>query len=138
MVIAVDFDGTLCEHRFPRIGEIQDVHKKVIEYIRNQHKNGNTIVLWTCREDVPQGKYLSEAIEWCKEKEIPIDYVNEYPMPSLNGFAARKVCADMYIDDKAVNIDAFKNTNMDEARNGRTKVNGHGKASHKKMEKFRL
>lgn len=108
MVIAVDFDGTLCEHKFPNIGEIKDVHKKVIDFIRNAKSKGAEIILWTCREDLPERKYLTEAVEWCKENNIPIDYVNEYPMPQFNGFAARKVCADMYIDDKAVNVEQFE------------------------------
>lgn len=104
MVIAVDFDGTLCEHRFPEIGKIGSKQKNVIEYIRSSKRNGATIILWTCREDLPERKYLTEAVVWCKENKIPIDFVNEYPMPSFNGFAARKVCADIYIDDKAVNV----------------------------------
>jgi hypothetical protein len=107
MVIAVDFDGTLCEHAFPGIGEIKEIHKKVIEYIRFQHKQGNTIILWTCREDIEEGNFLTEAVEWCKKNDIPIDYINEYPMHGLKGFASRKVCADVYIDDKALNVDSF-------------------------------
>lgn len=106
MVIAVDFDGTLCEHRFPEIGEIKEEHQKIINYIRIMHSNNAEIVLWTCREDLPERAYLAEAIEWCKKQLIPINYVNEYPFG--NGFAKRKVCADIYIDDKAVNLDYFK------------------------------
>lgn len=109
MVIAVDFDGTLCEHRFPDIGETKPVHRKVIEYIKFAKKKGATIILWTCREDLPDRKYLSEAVEWCKQNYIPIDFVNEYPMPDFPVFATRKVCADIYIDDKAVNINTFEN-----------------------------
>ncbi len=108
MVIAVDFDGTLCEHRFPDIGGITPVHRRVIEYIQFAKQRGDTIILWTCREDLLDRKYLSEAVEWCERHEIPIDFINEYPMPGLPGFAARKVCADMYIDDKAVNIHDFE------------------------------
>jgi hydroxymethylpyrimidine pyrophosphatase-like HAD family hydrolase len=104
MVIAVDFDGTLCEHKFPEIGQIKEIHQKVINFIRTSKSKGAEIILWTCREDLKERKYLTEAVNWCKENNIPIDFVNEYPMPQFNGFASRKVCADMYIDDKAVNI----------------------------------
>jgi molybdenum cofactor biosynthesis enzyme MoaA len=108
MVIAVDFDGTLCEHKFPNIGEIKEIHQKVIEHIREAKQHGAEIILWTCREDLAERKYLTEAVEWCKENNIPIDYVNEYHMRGFAGFATRKVCADIYIDDKAVNINDFK------------------------------
>jgi len=109
MVIAVDFDGTLCEHRFPDIGAIKNVHREVIKYLQKQKELGSTIILWTCREDLPVRKFLTEAVEFCKENNIPIDYVNEYPMQmhGYEGFASRKVCADLYIDDKAVNTDWF-------------------------------
>jgi hypothetical protein len=107
MVIAVDFDGTLCEHDFPEIGEIGAVHQKVIEHLRFAKSQGDTIILWTCREDLPERNYLSEAVAWCEENGIPIDYVNEYPMPGFKGFATRKVCADVYIDDKALNLSEF-------------------------------
>ncbi len=105
MVIAIDFDGTLCEHKFPEIGEIKEQHQKVIDFIRNEKSKENTItILWTCREDLKERMYLSEAVEWCKNNDIPIDFVNEYPLPQFKGFASRKVCADLYIDDKAINM----------------------------------
>lgn len=107
LVIAVDFDGTLCEHKFPEIGEIKLVHRKVINYIKERHELGDIIILWTCREDLKERAYLTEAVEWCKKNNIPIDHVNEYKDPRFNGFAARKVCADLYIDDKAINSSNF-------------------------------
>lgn len=107
MVIAVDFDGCLCSCAFPEIGEQLELHKNVADYIRSQKKDGATIILWTCREDLAERKYLSEALQWCEEHDIPIDYANEYPTPGFGGRIGRKVCADIYIDDKAVNVDCF-------------------------------
>jgi len=109
-VIAVDFDGTLCTHRFPEIGSIGKIHNNVHNYIKAEKENGSIIILWTCREDSSERKYLTEAVEWCKQHDIPIDYVNEYPMPGspCPKFATRKVYADIYIDDKAMNISQFK------------------------------
>lgn len=104
MVVAVDFDGTLCEHRFPEIGEIKPQHRNVIDYVRKLKSEGAMIILWTCREDIFERNYLTEAVEWCTHNNIPIDFVNEYPNPDFGGFAARKVCADLYIDDKALNV----------------------------------
>ena len=109
-VIAVDFDGTLCEHMFPEIGEILEENQAVIDKIREYKKNGAMILLWTCREDKVERKYLSEAVAWCKEKNIPIDFANEYPNPGFSGFGigemvpCRKIHADRYIDDRNMSI----------------------------------
>ena len=98
--IAVDFDGTLCEHIFPDIGLPKN---NVIDYIRRQAAEGTKIILHTCRENDENGgrKYLSEAVEWCHIRQIPIHAVNENPWVTFGG---RKMYADIYIDDRAVNV----------------------------------
>jgi hypothetical protein len=103
-VLAVDFDGSLCVHAFPNIGIVTPRHELVHRLVRHLHKLGWVIVLWTCREDVQEGAYLSQALAWCKAMNIPIDYANEYPHPDFGGFASRKVYADIYLDDKATNF----------------------------------
>lgn len=105
MIIAVDFDGTLCTHAFPEIGEITDFHKQVINFVRKSHKNGDTIILWTCRENIPSRQYLTEALDWCKQNNIPIDAANTSidDATPYDGLIPRKIYADMYIDDKAFN-----------------------------------
>ena len=45
-IIAVDFDGTLCENKYPQIGQ---ANEKLIKYLRDCQANGDKIVLWTCR-----------------------------------------------------------------------------------------
>ena len=108
MIIAVDFDGTLCEHKFPEIGEIKEVNKRVIDYIRYRKETHNdTIILWTCRCNTPKRKYLDEAVEWCKQQNIPIDYINENAKTTVDEFEveSRKIFAHKYIDDRAINID---------------------------------
>lgn len=60
-IIAVDFDGTLCENNWPGIGA---PNEELIEYLRNRKKDGDKLILWTCRvEDM-----LQKAVEWCKER----------------------------------------------------------------------
>lgn len=101
MIIAVDFDGTLCKHVFPEIGERNE---EVISYIKERKSEGDTIILWTCREDLPPRAYLTEAVQWCDANDIPIDYVNENaPGTTPGGFARRKINARLYIDDKSWN-----------------------------------
>ena len=99
MIIAVDFDGTLCQEAYPEIGEpIQET----IDLVRHLHSLGDTIILYTCRTD----KYLTEAVEWCKQHKIPIDYVNENVPEKAKRYGAdcRKISADIYIEDRSINF----------------------------------
>ena len=45
-IIAVDFDGTLCYGNWPELGE---PNRPLIEYLINQKRSGNKLILWTCR-----------------------------------------------------------------------------------------
>ena len=96
MVIAVDFDGTIVEHRYPSIGrEIPfgiDTLKK-LSYER--HK----LILWSVRE----GKLLDEAVAFCRERGLEFYAVNrDYPEEekNLNNHFSRKLKADVFIDDR--------------------------------------
>ena len=61
MTIAIDFDGTIVEHRYPEIGrEIPFA----IETLKRLIKDGHKLILWTVRE----GKLLQEAVDWCSAK----------------------------------------------------------------------
>jgi hypothetical protein len=101
MNIAVDFDGTLCEHRFPEIGE---ENSWIIKHLIELREAGHKLILWTCRSDLGNRAYLSEAIEWCRERGLEFDAHNEN-LPSVlavNGnWDSRKIFADIYIDDRA-------------------------------------
>ena len=100
--IAVDFDGTLNEAKFPEIGEIKEIHSNVHEAVKQLKAEGNIMILWTCRMDLPERNYLTEAVEWCKKHGLEFDYVNENPASPF-GDTDRKVYADIYIDDKSIN-----------------------------------
>lgn len=97
MVIAVDFDGTIVEHRYPAIGkELPFATDTLKMLIRDQHK----LILWSVRE----GKLLDEAVEWCKARGVEFYAVNrDYPEESTehNTFS-RKVKADLFIDDRNI------------------------------------
>ncbi|MDX9703909.1 MAG: hypothetical protein RBU23_12835 [Candidatus Auribacterota bacterium] len=101
MIIAVDFDGTIVEDRFPNIGEpIADAFDTLLFFMSQGHK----LILWTCREDTPGRKYLSEAVEFCRARGVEFEAVNEnihgHPFSHL-GAKGRKVYADVYIDDRS-------------------------------------
>ena len=103
MVIATDFDGTLCEHNFPKIGK---PYIETINWLIKYKKQGHQIILWTCRE----GQKLQEAILWCKGYGLEFDAVNENVLEQKNqDYAIRKVYADIYLDDRSLNpLEIFK------------------------------
>ena len=77
LTIAVDFDGTLCEYAFPKIGEQNQKQKELIEMLIKLRNRGHKIILWTNRGDNDQYKVLSEAIDWCSSKGLKFDAVNK-------------------------------------------------------------
>ena len=103
--VAVDFDGTLCADAFPEVGA---PNRAVIDYVKRLAADGSKIILYTSRENGTR-KLLDEAVAFCKEQEIPLYAVNENPgnphaaKIGLKPSDGRKVYADLYIDDKAIN-----------------------------------
>ena len=109
VTIAVDFDGTLCQYAFPEIGEQTILQKKLMETLIKLRSNGNKLILWTNRGDNEKFKVLTEAIEWCKEKGLEFDAINEnlQNQKKISGYSP-KIMADYYIDDKALNFNDLK------------------------------
>lgn len=95
-IIAVDFDGTICENKFPKCGKIK---KGVTEAIRKLQEKGAIIILWTVRS----GEYLTDAIDYCHENGIYPDLINEN-IPELGFETSNKIYADYYIDDRSVPV----------------------------------
>ena len=71
MLISVDFDGTIVRHWFPEIGEPLE---GAIETLKDLAAAGHRLILCTCREDCKNRKYLTEAVEWCREQGV--EYVS--------------------------------------------------------------
>lgn len=99
VVIAVDFDNTIAKTEYPKI--IAPI-PETIEFLRKAKEDGAEIILNTCRE----GKELQEALDWCKENDVPIDRANENSPTRIKlwGNDCRKIGADLYIDDKACSL----------------------------------
>jgi len=92
--IAVDFDGTIVENRYPRIGKPKLF---AFETLKELQKKGHILVLWTYRS----GYELDEAVEFCRENGLEFYAVNKnYPEEKFNNKISRKIDADIYIDDK--------------------------------------
>src|SRR5574344_1908078 len=98
MTIAVDFDGTIVEHKYPEIGEeIPFATETLRMLIKDQHR----LILWSVRE----GKALDEAVSWCKERGVEFWAINrDYPEEEVknNNHFSRKIKADIFIDDRQI------------------------------------
>lgn len=98
MTIAVDFDGTIVEHRYPEIGEERPF---AIETLKMLIKDHHRLILWSVRE----GKLLDDAVEWCRERGVEFYSVNkDYPEETTenNQHFSRKLKADLFIDDRNI------------------------------------
>ena len=99
MIIAVDFDGTIVEHKYPEIGEEIPFATETLKMLIKDH---HRLILWSVRE----GKLLEDAVNWCKERGIEFWAVNrDYPEENgtdNNNHYSRKLKADCFIDDRNV------------------------------------
>ena len=96
MIIAVDFDGTIVEHEYPKIGKpipfAFDVLKKL------QQEEHHTLILWTVRE----GRLLEEAVNYCSKNGVEFYAANKNYHEEEVGDNPRKLMADIFIDDKNI------------------------------------
>lgn len=96
MLIAVDFDGTIVEHKYPAIGpEIPFAIDTLKKLAADRHK----LILWSVRE----GKLLEEAVEFCRQRGLEFYAINrDYPEEEKgqNNHYSRKLKVDLFIDDR--------------------------------------
>ena len=98
MTIAVDFDGTIVENRFPEIGEERPF---AVDTLKMLIQDRHLLILWSCRE----GQLLEDAVNWCRERGVEFYAVNrDYPEESTenNPHFSRKLKADLFIDDRNI------------------------------------
>ena len=132
-IIAVDFDGTLCENKYPEIGEPVTGYYRgwkgdkyfscrfnFIKLLIALQEMGNKIILFTCRG----GEQLEEAVSWCNNLfGLKFDAVNNDVEETLQRYAptlelrnqlsgTRKIYADVYIDDRNLNADEYLEKNL--------------------------
>jgi len=109
MDIVVDFDGTVVSHEFPKVGfdiGAVPVLKEIVE-------NGHNIILFTMRSDVvdpyskdpdiitESGAYLTDAVNWFKEREIPLYGIQKNPTQHT-WTTSPKAYGQVIIDDAAL------------------------------------
>lgn len=109
MIILLDFDGTCCTHEFPNVG--QDIGAAPV--LKTLVELGHQIILFTVRSNVmdpvssdpeihtDSGDYLDQAVNWFKERGIPLYGVNENP-DQKSWSTSLKPFAHILIDDTAL------------------------------------
>ena len=94
--IAVDFDGTIVEHAYPRIGKEMLFAFGTLKALQQK---GHKLILWTFRD----GQMLDDAVEYCKQNGVEFYAVNKsYPEEEYDLSISRKINADIFIDDRNV------------------------------------
>ena len=64
LIIAIDFDGTIVEDGYPKIGKPRIF---AFETLQKLQEDGHRLILWTYRSSVR----LEEAVEFCKKNANP-------------------------------------------------------------------
>lgn len=100
MIIAVDFDGTIVEHKYPAIGAERPFATATL---RQLIKDGHKLILWSVRE----GDLLQQAIDWCEARGVRFYAANaDLEEETFNDQKvrnySRKIKADLFIDDRNI------------------------------------
>jgi hypothetical protein len=110
-IIGVDFDGTCVTHEFPEIGH--DIG--ATEVLRELVDKGHKLILFTMRSDIENpasdnplivnksGDYLTQAVNWFKEHNIPLYGVNINPTQHKWTTSPKCYC-HLYIDDASIGV----------------------------------
>lgn len=100
IILAIDFDGTIAEHRFPQIGVPVP---GAFEWMKKFQEAGALLILLTMRSDRGDsgGNYLADAIEFCRKHGVEFWAHNTNPEQET-WTGSRKVYAHAYVDDAAV------------------------------------
>ena len=98
-IIAIDFDGTIVEDKYPAIGKPMIF---AFDTMKKMQDDGHRLILWTYR----QGEKLEEAVEFCRKNGIEFYAVNKnFVEEDYTPNVPRKLKADIFIDDR--NIGGF-------------------------------
>lgn len=96
LIIAIDFDGTIVEDAYPKIGKTRIF---AFETLKRLQQDGHRLILWTYRS----GAKLQEAVDFCKENGIEFYAVNaSFPEEKFDYSRSRKIHADLFIDDRNI------------------------------------
>ncbi len=96
LTIAVDFDGTIVEDAYPKIGKPRIF---AFETLKKLQQDGHRLILWTYRH----GTRLQEAVDFCRSNGIEFYAVNaSFPEEKFDDTVSRKIHCDLFIDDRNI------------------------------------
>ncbi len=96
LIIAVDFDGTIVEDAYPKIGK---PNLFAFETLKKLQEEGHRLILWTYR----CGNKLDEAVKFCESNGVFFYAINSsFPEETYSDDVSRKIHADLFIDDRNV------------------------------------
>jgi hypothetical protein len=99
LTLAIDFDGTIVEDAYPKIGK---PNLFAFETLKKLQQDGHRLILWTYR----YGKTLQNAVDFCKKNGLEFYAINcSFPNEDYDSKKSRKINADLFIDDR--NIGGF-------------------------------
>ena len=85
MRIAIDFDGTIVEHKYPQIGrEIPFA----IATLKQLQAERHLLILWSVRE----GELLDEAVDFCRKRGLEFYAVNSNMPRNVRAAQPEGVC----------------------------------------------
>ena len=95
-IIAVDFDGTVVDHRYPEVGLSVPF---AAETLRDLNRLGYKLILNTMRS----GLHLKEAEAWFERNKIKL-YAVGFDPEQKKWTTSNKCYAQLYIDDMAFGV----------------------------------
>lgn len=127
-IYAIDFDGTVVTHEFPKVGK--DI-PFAVETLQKIVAHGGKLILWTMRSNhveppqfinEPQHErnpivkcdpdaYLDHAIKWFEDREIPLWGIQCNPDQD-KWTTSPKAYAHIYIDDAALGSHIMRDPNF--------------------------
>jgi len=95
LLIAVDFDGTVVEDKYPGVGKAKPFAIETLKMLQN---DGHRLILWTYRH----GSKLKDAVRFMEDNGVTPYAVNRsYPEEEAHpSDVSRKIHADLFIDDR--------------------------------------
>lgn len=97
--IIVDCDGTVMSHEFPEIGN--DIGS--VPVLKELVNSGHKLILFTMRSDSPKGNYLTQAVNWFQENNIPLYGIQRNPTQHL-WTSSPKAYGQLILDDASLNM----------------------------------
>jgi hypothetical protein len=99
VIVAIDFDGTIVDHRYPAVG---GPVPGALQWMKRFQSLGAKLVLWTMRSGgrTDGTDPLKDAVDYCRESGVEFWGVNENP-EQHDWTASPKAYAHVYVDDAA-------------------------------------